>query len=125
MAARRRGLAATSSSSSDESSVAFARDDVDRVKRSAGREVGAESVVSEESSVLSVAEEPREVFAISLVEARARARAVIHSERIAHNRTEATHEAPGTGGILEREASLAAGTDDGNGRTLPEPELEE
>ena len=103
----------------------FARDNLDRVKRSAGLEVGSKSVVSEESSVLSVAEEPRKVFAISLVEARAGTRAVIHSERIAHGRAEAADEAPGTGGILEREATLAAGTDDGNGRTLPEPGLEE
>ena len=29
---------------------------------------------------------------------------------------EVANEAPRTGGILEREASLAAGTDDGNGR---------
>ena len=112
-------MAATSSSSSDESAVALARDDVERIERSAGFEVASESAVAEKSSVLSIAEEPREIFAIGLVDARARARAVIHHERIAHCRVEATHEAPGTGGILEREATLAAGADDGNGRTLP------
>ena len=102
-----RGLGETSRSSSDESSVAPARDDVDRVDFSAGLEVGAESVVSEESSVLRVAEEPRKIFAIGLVNARACARAVIHRELVAPCRMQATHEAPGTGGILEREASLA------------------
>jgi len=75
--------------------------------------------------VLSVAEEPREIFAIGLVEARARARAVIHRERIADGGEEAADEAPGASGILERKSPFAAGADDGNNRILPEPWLEE
>jgi hypothetical protein len=117
-------LGATSSSSSDESSVSDARDNRGRVERAAGFEVGAKSEVSKESSVLSVAEKPREVFAISLIDARARARAVIQHERVASGRVQASDEAPGTGGILEREPTLAAGTDDGNGRAGTELELQ-
>lgn len=73
----------------------------------------------------SVAEEPREVFAISLVDARARARAVIHRERVAQGAAEARYEVPRTGGILQRESSLAPGTGNGNNRILPEPWREE
>ena len=75
--------------------------------------------------MLSIAEEPREIFAIGLVNARARARAVIHHEPVAQRRAETAHEGPGTGGILEREASVAAGTGDGYNVTLPETTLEE
>lgn len=75
--------------------------------------------------MLSVAEEPREIFAIGLVNARARARAVIHREPVAQRRAETAHEGPGTGGILEREASVATRTGDGDGRTHLEPGPEE
>lgn len=75
--------------------------------------------------MLSIAEEPREIFAIGLVNARARARAVIHREPVAQGRAEPAHEGPGTGGILEREGTLATGTGDGDGRTGLEPGREE
>ena len=71
--------------------------------------------------MLSIAEEPGDVFAISLVDARARARAVIHHELAAGGSDETANEAPGTGGILEREASIAAGADDGNTRLFRKP----
>jgi len=100
-------LGTTSSSSSDESSAPGARDDADRVERATGFEVGAESAVPKESSVLSVAEKPREVFAISLIDARARARAVIQDEHVTSAGAETSDEAPGTGGILERETAFA------------------
>ncbi len=75
--------------------------------------------------MLSVAEEPREIFAIGLVNARARARAVIQNEPVAQRRAETAHEGAGTGGILERETSLAAGTGDRDGKTCLEPWREE
>ncbi|MFA6167523.1 MAG: hypothetical protein WC700_12970 [Gemmatimonadaceae bacterium] len=75
--------------------------------------------------MLSVAEEPREIFAIGLVYARARARAVIHNEPVAERRVETADEGAGTGGILECEASLTTGTGDGDGRTRLEPGREE
>lgn len=75
--------------------------------------------------MLSVAEEPREIFAIGLVYARARARTVIHCEPVTQCRAETTHEGAGTGGILEREGSLATGTGDGDNRILPEVALKE
>ncbi|HEY3286895.1 MAG TPA: hypothetical protein VGJ96_07205 [Gemmatimonadaceae bacterium] len=71
--------------------------------------------------MLSVAEEPREVFAIGLVKARAGACAVIHREPVADGGLEAADEGAGTGGILEREAPIAAGAGDGDGRTRLEP----
>lgn len=75
--------------------------------------------------MLSVAEEPREIFAIGLVYARACARAVVHREPVAQRRAEPAHEGAGTGGILERESSLAAGTGEGDNRILPEFALKE
>lgn len=75
-------------------------------------------MVSKESSVLSVAEEPREIFAIGLVKARAGACAVVHREPVADDGLEAAHEGPSTGGILQGEAPIATGAGDGNNRIL-------
>ena len=97
-----------------------ARDDLDRIECATGIKVGSESVVSEEPSVLSVAEEPREIFAIGLVYARARARAVIHREPVAQRRAETADESPRTRGVLEREASVAARTGDSDNGILLE-----
>ncbi len=75
--------------------------------------------------MLSIAEAPREVFAIGLVNARAGARAVIHRERAAQGGAEAADEGAGTGRILERETSFASGADNGDNRILPKHRLEE
>ena len=75
--------------------------------------------------MLSIAEEPRAVFAIGLVDARARARAVIHCEPVAESSGESTDEGPGTGGILERESPVATSADNGDRRATPEPGLQE
>lgn len=64
--------------------------------------------------MLGIAEAPRAVFAIGLVNARGRACAVVERERIAEAGTEEIHEAPRAGGILEGKAPLASGTDDGD-----------
>ncbi len=75
--------------------------------------------------MLSVAKEPRDVFAIGLVNARAGACAVILGEPLVEADLKAAHERPGTGGVLEGETSIAACANDGHTRILPEHLLEE
>jgi hypothetical protein len=79
----------------------------------------------EESSVLSIAEEPREIFAIGLIKARAGACGVIQGEPVTDDGLKATDESAGTGGVLEREASIATGAGDGNNRVLRQARGEE